>query len=124
VPPDVSVVNRTKFQFICIIRQIISRIKITKSKGFSIIEVALFIPINNKGSASRAFIAKIRMPYGSLDLGNNIREDIANGWSNQSKDDNDDYSYQNKNKRIFDQALTFFFRSEQHDITSFLPQQL
>jgi hypothetical protein len=49
-----------------------------------------------------------------LDLINNVAENIANGGADQRENNNDDNGYQNENKRVFDQTLTFFFRSEQH----------
>ena len=42
------------------------------------------------------------------------RENIGNAGPEQSKNYNDNNRNQNDNQRILDQALTFFFRGEQH----------
>ena len=50
-----------------------------------------------------------------LDGIHNGAEDIADRGAEQGKNNNHDNRDQNKNQRIFNEALTFLLRSEQHD---------
>jgi hypothetical protein len=47
-----------------------------------------------------------------LEFPHDVGEDVANSWSEQSQNNNNDNGYQNENKRVLNQALAFFFRSE------------
>ena len=44
------------------------------------------------------------------EAGVNLAEDVTDDWAEDHKSRNNNDSYQNKNQRVFNQTLTFFFR--------------
>jgi len=50
-----------------------------------------------------------------LDVGDDVREDVADRRTDERQDDDDDDRHQHQDERVFDQTLTFFAGHVQHD---------